>query len=101
MLCHCVDGITGNGEICIKLSTTFNYYLINILVRVHRHRRLRVRRHGELGPCHLQGELRPGGPGQHVLGQQTVGRHRRRPRDGAPVVRKPRHHGMVKLLAFT
>ena len=49
--------------------------IITMLVQVRhdRHPRLQLRRHGELGPGHLQGDLHPRGPRQLLPVQQAVG----------------------------
>ena len=60
-----------------------------------RHRRLRVLGHGELGADHVQGVGVAGRREGVVGGAEAVGDDRGVPRGVAPVVRQPRHHGVV------
>ena len=54
-------------EITMEMTTML------VQVRHDRHPRLQLRRHGELGPGHLQGDLHPRGPRQLLPVQQAVG----------------------------
>ena len=61
----------------------------------HRHSRLRCGRDGELGSDHLPRDCDPRRPGEHLGGHEADRGQHSIPRDGTPVVREPRHDGVV------
>jgi len=63
--------------------------------RSDRDSRLRRRRHGELGGHDLPGDGLACASLRGLRPEPPAGGHRRGPRDGPPVVRGPRHHGLV------